>query len=75
MNVWENEKIHLLNPTEKLLFVYFAVHENVLGWQKIDFDETGIVTGLRKNTVKIMIERFKKSKMLFQIGQYIYVKQ
>ena len=74
MNVWESEKVRKMNPSDKLLFVYLAVHESVLGWQKINFDKTSIIIGLNKKTIKMMIDRFKKEKMIYQIGLFVYVK-
>lgn len=70
---WEDPFIENLNPSEKLLFLYFLTNPlaNILGIYEISIKRICYDTGLNKSTVEETLKGFKSLGKVFYVDSYI----
>ena len=73
---WDDNYIVELDPIEKLLFMYFLTNPltDICGIYEIPLRRIAFDTGIDKDMVKRVIERFTLDKRVYFIDGYIYVK-
>ena len=71
--IWKDEFFSSLNPTEKLLFVYYLTNErvNIIHCYEVSERETVFDTGIDRTTIKKARERFQAEHKLLFIGNYV----
>lgn len=73
---WEDNYIIDLDPSEKLLFLYFITNDKTdLCWiYEINIKKISLETWFDKEMIYRIIERFSKDKKIYYIDWYIYIK-
>jgi hypothetical protein len=73
---WDDNYISNLDPVEKLLFLYFLTNSltNVSGIYEIPLKRIGFDTGIDKEMVQKIINRFTKEEKIFYIDGWIVIK-
>jgi hypothetical protein len=64
---WDDGWIHKLDPSEKLLYIYFLTNPltNIAGVYQITLDRMIYDTGFNENTIRHILEKFEKAKKCF----------
>lgn len=72
---WKDTYIVNLDPTEKLLFMYFLTTPaaNISGVYEIPLKEVAFDTGIDKDMVMKMLERFSRDKKIYYKEGYIII--
>lgn len=72
---WDDEWIHRLDPSEKLLYMYFMTNTltNIAGVYKIAVERISYDTGFNENTIQHIFEKFEKSGKVHRKGEYIAI--
>lgn len=70
---WDDEWIHKLDPSEKLLYLYFMTNPltNIAGVYKLSNSRISYDTGFNDNTIGHIMEKFEKAGKAYRIGEYI----
>lgn len=70
---WDDEFIHRLDPSEKLLYMYFLTNPltNIAGVYKLSEDRISYDTGFNINTIKHIMDKFEKSGKAYRNREYI----
>lgn len=73
---WDDGYITELDPIEKLIFLYFITNPltDICGIYEIPIKRIAFDTGIDKEMVSKIIERFAKDKKIYYIDGWIYVK-
>jgi len=73
---WDDKYTSNLDPIEKLLFLYFLTNPlcNIIGIYEIEIKRIAFDTGIDKEMVSKIIERFYKDKKLAYVDGYIIIK-
>lgn len=73
---WNDTYIVNLDPIEKLLYLYFLTNTlaNISGVYEIPIRQVAFDTGIDKDTVLKILERFEKSKKMFYLNGWICIK-
>lgn len=73
---WSDNYISNLDPSEKLLFLYFLTnpYTNISGAYEISIKQIALDTGFDKEMVEKIIKRFKKDDKVHYMHGYIVVK-
>ena len=68
--IWSDNYFEELDPTEKLLFLYFLtnIYTNICGIYEIPLKIIAVETGIDKEMVKKILQRFESDKKIFYIG-------
>lgn len=76
-NFWSDTYIETLDPSEKLLFLYFLTndHTDLSGVYELSARRIAVETGFEKETVLRMIQKFTRDgKVYFFDQKWIYIK-
>jgi hypothetical protein len=70
---WDDEWIQELDPSEKLLYLYFMTNPltNISGVYKISVRRICFDTGFNQDTVGHLMTKFQKAGKAYRIGEYI----
>ena len=73
---WDDTYTSNLDPIEKLLFLYFLTNPltNLIGVYEIEIRRIAFDTGIDKDMVLKILERFTKDKKIFYFEGYIVIK-
>lgn len=73
--VWSDDWISHLDPIEKLLFLYLLTNErtNICGLYELPLKFMAVETGIEKDMVEKVLNRFEKSKKVFHYKGWIYI--
>lgn len=73
---WDDQYVTKLDPSEKLLFLYFLTNTQttVLGIYPIELRRISFDTGLEQETVLRILDRFTKAEKIFYFNGYIILK-
>lgn len=73
---WDDGYSTKLDPTEKLLFLYFLTNPltNISGIYEIQFRRIAFDTGLSEETIKEILTRFERDKKIYHIDDWIIIK-
>lgn len=73
---WDDHYTANLDPIEKLLFIYFLTNPltNLIGAYEIEIKRIAFDTGIDKEMVLKILERFSKDKKIFYIDGFIIIK-
>ncbi len=73
---WEDNYITTLDPIEKLLFIYYLTNPmtDISGIYEIQIRRIAFDTGIDKDMIEKITNRFSEDKKIFYIDGYIYVK-
>lgn len=73
---WDDSYISNLDPIEKLLFLYFLTNPitNLIGVYEISLKRIGFDTGLDKEMVQKILNRFTKDKKIYYFESYIIIR-
>ena len=73
---WDDKYTSNLDPIEKLLFLYFLTNPlcNIIGIYEIELRRIAFDTGIDKDMVNKIIERFTNDKKIFYFDGYIIIK-
>jgi hypothetical protein len=72
---WDDEWIHKLDPSEKLLYMYFMTNTltNIAGVYKIAVERISYDTGFNENTIQHIFEKFENCGKVHRRGEYIAI--
>lgn len=72
---WDDEWVHKLDPSEKLLYMYFMTNTltNIAGVYKIAVERISYDTGFNENSIKHIFEKFENSGKVHRKGEYIAI--
>lgn len=72
---WKDTYISNLDPSEKLLFLYFLTnpYTNIIGIYEISLREIAFDTGFDKDMILRILERFKKDWKIIYLNWYICI--
>ena len=72
---WDDEWIHGLDPSEKLLYLYFMTNTltNIAGVYKIAIARMCFDTGFNENTMKHLLDKFEKAEKLYYFKGYVVI--
>jgi len=70
---WDDEWIQTLDPSEKLLYLYFMTNPltNIAGIYKLSVRRICFDTGFTSDTVGHIMAKFEKAKKSYRLGEYI----
>jgi len=70
---WDDEWIQTLDPSEKLLYLYFMTNPltNIAGVYKVTDKRISFDTGFNIDTIRHIMDKFKKAGKAYRDGQYI----
>ena len=70
---WDDEWIQELDPSEKLLYLYFMTNPltNIAGVYKISVRRICFDTGFNQDTIGHLMTKFQKAGKAYRIGEYI----
>ena len=70
---WDDEWIQELDPSEKLLYLYFMTNPltNIAGVYKISVRRICFDTGFNQDTIGYLMTKFQKAGKAYRIGEYI----
>ena len=70
---WDDNYITILDPSEKLLFLYLLTNPltNLIGVYEISLRRIGFDTGFDKDTLEKMLSRFSEKKKIFYYNGFI----
>jgi hypothetical protein len=70
---WDDEWVQTLDPSEKLLFLYYMTNPltNIAGVYKITLKRISFDTGFTSDTIGHIMQKFIASKKVFRHGEYI----
>ena len=73
---WDDKYTSNLDPIEKLLFLYFLTNPltNLIGVYEIELRRIAFDTGIDKEMVNKIIERFSRDKKIYYFDGYIIIK-
>ena len=73
---WDDAYTSNLDPIEKLLFLYCLTNPltNIIGIYEIELRRIAFDTGIDKDTVIKIIERFSRDKKIFYLDGYIFIR-
>jgi hypothetical protein len=73
---WDDIYISNLDPSEKLLFLYFLTNQrtDICGIYEIPLKSIAVDTGLHNEMIIKILERFTRDKKIFYIDGWVYVK-
>jgi hypothetical protein len=73
---WDDQYVSNLDPTEKLLFLYFLTNQrtDICGIYEIPLKSIAVDTGIDKEMVVKIINRFTKDKKIFYILGWVFIK-
>lgn len=73
---WDDHYIRKLNKFEKLLFLYFITNPltNICGVYEIDLDRVCFDTGIKKNEILNILQRFEKDNKAIYRDGWIWIK-
>jgi len=73
---WDDNYVVDLDPSEKLLFIYFLTNPltNLSGIYEISFKRISFDTGFDKEMIEKMLARFSKDFKIFYIDGYVYIR-
>lgn len=72
---WDDEWVHNLDPSEKLMYLYFMTNTltNIAGVYKISTDRISYDTGFNKKTIENIMKKFYESKKLVYVHGYVII--
>ena len=72
---WDDNYIISLDPSEKLLFLYFITNPltNLTGIYEISFRRIAFDTGFDKEMIDKIIKRFSKDNKIYYVDGYVYI--
>lgn len=72
---WKDTYIINLDPTEKLLFIYFLTNPaaNISGVYEIGIREVALDTGIDKEMIQKILDRFSRDKKIYYYENYIII--
>jgi hypothetical protein len=70
---WDDEWIQTLDPSEKLLYLYFMTNPltNIAGVYKLSVRRICFDTGFNSDSVGHIMAKFEKARKAFRFGEYI----
>jgi len=70
---WDDDYIHKLDPSEKLMYLYFMTNPltNIAGVYKLSVSRISYDTGFNENTIGHIMSKFEAAGKAFRIGEYI----
>ncbi len=70
---WDDAWIQILNPNEKLLYLYLMTNPitNIAGVYKITLRRIEFDTGLKMDILQTILERFKRDKKAYLFDEYL----
>ena len=73
---WSDTYTSNLDPTEKLLFIYFItnVYSNIAGAYELSLKVAAVETGIDLEMVQKVLARFAKDKKIYYVEGYVVVK-
>lgn len=73
---WDDEYIQNLDPTEKLLFIYFFTNPltTMCGVYEISLKRGAFDTGIDKDMVEKVLKRFEEDRKIFYINGWLFIK-
>lgn len=73
---WDDTYIITLDPTEKLLFIYFLTNPltNICGGYEINLRRVALDTGVEENTVRTIVKRFSDEGRIFFVDGWLIIK-
>lgn len=72
---WSDNYVSELDPIEKLLFIYFLTNPftNIAGIYEITLRQIALDTGIDKDMILRLLERFAEDKKIFYIEGWIFI--
>ena len=72
---WNDAYISELDPIEKLMFIYFLTNSfsNIAGVYEISLKQIALDTGIDKEMIIKIIDRFSRDKKIFYFNSYIFI--
>src|SRR3990167_9698107 len=73
---WDDNYTSNLDPIEKLLFLYFLTNTstNICGIYEIPLKKVAMDTGIEKDMVAKVMERFTKEQKIFYVNGWVGIK-
>lgn len=73
---WSDTYISNLDPTEKLLFLYFITNEktNIAGIYEIPLKFVAMETGIDKEMIEKITKRFETDEKIYYIDGWVFVR-
>lgn len=70
---WDDEWIQTLDPSEKLLYLYYMTNPltNIAGVYKISMRRISFDTGFIPETITHIMQKFEKAGKAYRIGEYV----
>lgn len=74
-SIWSDPFIEELTPQEKLLFIYLITNEktNMLGIYELSERKISFETGIQKETLSNLLERFETLKKIKRVGNFLVI--
>lgn len=72
---WDDEWIQTLDPSEKLLYLYYMTNPltNIAGVYKITPRRISFDTGFNTETINYIMQKFEKAGKVYRFGEYIII--
>lgn len=72
---WDDEWIQTLDPSEKLLYLYYMTNPltNIAGVYKIAPRRISFDTGFNTETINYIMQKFEKAGKVYRFGEYIII--
>lgn len=73
---WSDTYVSNLDPTEKLLFLYFITNEktNIAGIYEVPLKFVAMETGIEKEMIEKIIKRFAAEEKIYYIDGWVFVR-
>lgn len=70
---WDDEWIQTLDPSEKLLYLYFMTNPltNIAGVYKLTDKRISFDTGFNLDTIRHLFDKFETAKKVYRHGEYL----
>lgn len=72
---WDDEWIHKLDPSEKLLYLYFMTNPltSIAGIYKLSESRICFDTGFNENTIRHIMSKFELAKKAYRFNEWIII--